>query len=366
MPDQRLTKLADLLCTYSLEVEPGHVVWIDAPAVAQPLVLELVKAVTDRGAHVVVRATLESVTSAYLAHASEKQLSTPTPLDWLEVEVPDRRLVIWTSENSRYLSGIPSEKLSLRSRAFEPLDQRVSDREVAGSVKICGTHFPTHSAAQDAGMALEDWQDFVFTAGHVSDDDPAAYWREREAQQQLVADRLSQYQELRITAAGTDLRVNVAGRPWVNAAGRENFPDGEVFTSPHHQLTEGNIAFSFRSLYSGKLVDGVELRFEKGRVVEASAAHGQEHLLSLLDSDEGARYLGEIAFGLNDEITTATSDTLFDEKIGGTCHLALGMAFAEAGGTNRSGVHWDLICDLRQAGRVYGDGELIYESGKFL
>ncbi len=215
-------------------------------------------------------------------------------------------------------------------------------------------------------MSLTEWEDFVYSAGHIDDADPVAYWRERSVQQQVVADRLARLETIRIVAPDTDLTVNVAGRPWLNADGRENFPDGEVYTSPHHQLTEGTIAFSFSAVYAGKMVGGVRLWFEQGKVVKATADHGQEHLETILDTDEGARFLGEVAFGLNDEIQIATGETLFDEKIGGTCHLALGMAFPEAGGTNRSGVHWDIVCDLRKDAQVYGDGELIFQDGRFL
>ncbi len=215
-------------------------------------------------------------------------------------------------------------------------------------------------------MSLTEWQDFVFAAGHLDDADPIAHWRKQSADQQVVADRLARLEQLRIVAPDTDLTVNVAGRPWLNADGRENFPDGEVYTSPHPR----------RHRRHHRLLVSQHLRRQAGRgraaVVRARAGGqgprrpGQEHLESILDTDEGARFLGEVAFGLNDEIQMTTGETLFDEKIGGTCHVALGMAFPEAGGTNPSGIHWDMVCDLRRQSQVFGDGELIFENGRFL
>jgi aminopeptidase len=249
---------------------------------------------------------------------------------------------------------------------MRPLFERAIEREAAGETRWCGTAYPCHAAAQDAGMSLAEWEDFVFAAGHLLDADPIAFWRKQSAYQAAVATRLSKLTELRIVAEGTDLTMDVGGRSWLNADGRQNFPDGEVYTSPLHSETHGTIAFSFDAAFNGRDVCGVRLWFEDGRVVREEAERGLDYLRKMLDQDEGARYLGEVAFGLNDEIQTSTRDTLFDEKIGGTCHVALGMAFPEAGGTNRSGLHWDMVCDLRSEGEVYGDGELIFSGGRFL
>ena len=213
---------------------------------------------------------------------------------------------------------------------------------------------------------LAEFSEFVFAAGHVGDPDPVAFWKRQSARQVQVIDRLSAVSQLRIVADDTDLRVDVSGRSWINADGRENFPDGEVFTSPVHERTSGHISFSFDATHQGRDFAGVRLWFEDGRVIRHEARRGAEFLGEMLGMDDGAPYLGEVAFGMNDEIQTSTRNVAFDEKIGGTAHIALGAAFPEAGGTNRSSLHWDLVCDLRQGGEVYGDGELIARDGAFL
>jgi aminopeptidase len=172
--------------------------------------------------------------------------------------------------------------------------------------------------------------------------------------------------ELRIVGPDTDLRVGVDGRSWIAAAGRQNMPDGEVFTSPVEDATEGEIRFTFPAIFQGRQVDDIRLRFEGGRVVAAEARRGADFLNAVLDTDTEARFLGEVAFGLNYEIDRFTRNILFDEKIGGTMHLALGSGFPQAGGKNRSALHWDMICDLREQGEVYADGELVWRNGAFL
>jgi aminopeptidase len=230
----------------------------------------------------------------------------------------------------------------------------------------CGTLHPTAAHAQDADMSLEEYETFVFAACHADKEDPADHWRRVAAELGARAASLGGIRELRIVGPDTDLRIGVGGRTWLAAEGRLNMPDGEVFTSPVETETDGEIRFTFPGIFQGREVEDVRLRFEGGRVVAASAARGEDYLRSLLDMDEGARIPGEVAFGLNYEIDRFTRNILFDEKIGGTMHLALGAAFPQAGGKNTSGLHWDLICDLREEGEVYADGELVWRAGSFL
>jgi aminopeptidase len=366
VPDPRLAALARVLCRYSLQIERDDLVMVDTPALATPLVVELVSEITRMGGHPMVRPRLERVHAALLEHGSEDQIAAVTALDRIEIEHPDKVVTVWAQENSRYLGAVGSDRLAVRSAAFRPLFERSVEREAAGEMRWVGTAFPCRAAAQDAGMSLPDWERFVYGAGHLEDADPIGFWREQSARQARVIDVLAQVSELRIVAEDTDLRVRVDGRVWQNADGRLNFPDGEVYTSPLEAHTEGHISFDFDAPYNGRDVRGVRLWFEHGRVVREEAAQGGEHLTALLDQDAGARLLGEVAFGMNDEIQVGTRDTLFDEKIGGTCHVALGMAFPECGGSNASGLHWDLVCDLRRGGEVYGDGELIARDGRFL
>jgi aminopeptidase len=215
-------------------------------------------------------------------------------------------------------------------------------------------------------MSLAEYEDFVYAACHVHESDPAAHWRAVSAELQARAEELGGVRELRILGPDTDLRVGVEGRSWLAADGRYNLPDGEVFTSPLETETEGEIRYTFPAVYHGREVEDVRLRFEGGRVVEAEAARGDDYLQSLLEMDAGARVLGEVAFGLNYEIDRFTRNILFDEKIGGTMHLALGSGFPQSGGQNTSGLHWDMICDLRREGEVHADGELIWKNGRFL
>ena len=366
MPDPRLSVLAGLLCNHSLEVAADDLVLIDTPALATPLAVALVSEITRLGAHPMVRAHTEAIGAALLEHASDEQAAVVTALDRIEIEHPDKMVTIWAPHNTRYLNGVPSSRLAARSAARRPLFERSFEREAAGELRWVGTAYPSQGSAQDAGMSLAEWEEFVYAAGHLGDDDPIAFWRGQSARQAKLIEMLSEISELRIVAEDTDLRVRVGGRTWQNADGRSNFPDGEVYTSPLQTETEGQIAFSFDAPYEGRNVGGVRLWFENGRVVREQADRGGEHLTALLDQDAGARMLGEVAFGLNDEIQQPTRDTLFDEKIGGTCHVALGMAFPECGGDNVSGLHWDMVCDLRSGGEVYGDGRLILRDGKFL
>ena len=365
MADPRLDTLASVLCGYSLEVAAGDLVLVEGPILAQPLFVSLAREITRRGAHPVMRPKSEDVTTAMLEWAGEEQLAYISPIDEWESMVPDKFLDIWAESNTRRLNGVPAGNQAIRRAARRPLTERFFERLARGESRWCGVTLPTEAQAQDAGMAYADYERFVYGAGHLDDPDPIAAWREVSRRQAKVAERLASVSTLRIVAEDTDLTIDVSGRPWVNADGHQNFPDGEVFTSPHENATSGHIAFTFDCPYDGREAAGVRLWFEDGRVVREEADRGLEFLREMLDMDEGARRLGEVAFGLNPEIQRATGSIAFDEKIGGTCHVALGMAFPEAAGTNSSGLHWDMVCDLRSGGEVYGDGELLARDGRF-
>jgi aminopeptidase len=236
----------------------------------------------------------------------------------------------------------------------------------AGQLRWVGTLYPTNGHAQDAGMSLRDYERFVYRACHCEDgDDAAAHWRSTAAALESRASSLADVSELRIVGLDTDLTVGVEGRTWLAADGHLNMPDGEVFTSPLETRTNGEIRFQFPAIYEGREVEDVRLRFDAGEVVSADAARGGDYLAALLETD-GARRLGEVAFGLNYEVDRFTGNILFDEKIGGTLHLALGASFRSTGGQNKSGLHWDMICDLREDGEIYADGELVWKAGRFL
>jgi aminopeptidase len=367
MSDPRVAKLADLLINYSLGLRPGQQVRIDGGTVAAPLVRELYRYALRAGAHPRTRIDVEGVDVITLAEALEDQLTYISELDRQDVEQIDAFITIWADRNTRALTGADPGKISRRIGSRRELINRLWERIDAEEAGWVGTRFPTEGHAQDAEMSLPEYEDFVYGACHVRvDEDPVAHWRGTSADLNARARELETFRELRIVGPDTDLRIGVEGRGWIGADGRLNMPDGEIFTSPLETETEGEIRFSFPAIFHGRGVEDVRLRFEAGRVVAAEAKTANDYLQSLLDMDEGARILGEFAFGLNYEIDRFTRDILFDEKIGGTVHLALGASFKKVGGENDSGLHWDMICDLREEGEVYADGELVWKAGHFL
>jgi aminopeptidase len=298
---------------------------------------------------------------------SDDQLEFLSPIAAAEIEFVDAIVTVWAESNTRALTRVPPERHQRLIASSRKLAKRRWERIAAGELSWCGVVFPTTAHAQDAEMSLEEYEHFVFRACHVEGtEDPVAHWNGMRDELRRRADGLSEAREIRIVGPDTDLRLGVEGRTWQPADGRYNMPDGEVYTSPLETATEGEIRFTFPALFRGREVEDIRLRFEDGKVVGAEATRGLEFLEALLDVDEGARRLGEVAFGLNYEIDRFTNNTLFDEKIGGTMHLALGMGFGDLGGLNRSALHLDLICDLRKEGEVRADGDLVWQAGRFL
>jgi len=364
--DPRVERLAELIVGYSLELGEGAVVRLDGHESAGPLLAGLYAAALAAGAHPFTNVELDGIAEQLLAFGSDEQLVYISPVDWSEVETLDASVTVWSEANTRSFSRADPGRQSRWIGARRELSKRRWDRIAAGAMRWCGTLHPTHAHAQEADMSLEDYEAFVFGACRIDRDDPASHWR---ALSQELAGRvreLGPVRELRVVGPGTDLRVGVAGRLWLAADGHINMPDGEVFTSPVETETEGEVRFSFPAVFLGREVEDVRLRFEAGKVVAAEAASGEDYLRSLLAMDDGAPVLGEVAFGLNYAIDRFTRNILFDEKIGGTMHFALGSSFPQAGGLNVSGLHWDLICDLREEGEVYADGELVWKAGHFL
>jgi aminopeptidase len=367
MRDPRVERLAGLITGYSLGLGPGQVMRINGEESALPLATALYRSALARGALPYLNVVPAALDEILLAEGNEEQLAFISGGEQVQIEKVDAWVPIWSSSNTRALTRIdPARRrthLSAQFRLVNRLWQRVSTGELA----LCGTLFPTQAHAQDAEMSLAQYEGFVYGACHVDGDaDPIAHWESVSAQLTARARQLDGVRELRILGPDTDLRMIVEGRPWIPSDGRHNMPDGEVFTSPVETGTKGEIYFAFPSIFQGQEVEDVRLRFEGGRVVRADASTGQDYLRALIGTDEGAAVLGEVAFGLNYEIDRFTRDILFDEKIGGTMHVALGGGFDEAGTKNTSDLHWDLICDLRADGEVYADGELVWRAGNFL
>ena len=366
MTDPRVERLAGLLADYSLALGERKVLRIDSLDAGSPLVLALYRVALQKGALPYANVGLSGLSEALLRHGSEEQLTYLSPIQWEEIEHLDALVTIWSETNTRALSRVDPTRHATYIAAQRKLSNRRWERISNGEMGWCGTLYPTNAHAQEAEMSLAEYEDFVYAACHVREDDPATHWRAVSTELQGRAAELGGVRELRIVGPDTDLRVGVDGRSWLAADGRYNMPDGEVFTSPVETETEGEIRYTFPAVYHGREVEDVRLRFESGRVVRAEAARGNDYLQSLLEIDPGARVLGEVAFGLNYEIDRFTRNILFDEKIGGTMHLALGSGFPQTGGQNTSGLHWDMICDLRREGEVYADGELIWKDGRFL
>lgn len=366
MRDPRLEKLAAVLVHYSTGVRPGQLVRISSPAVAAPLVVELYRQVVAAGGHPMVRMSPDELSEVFLKTAGDEQLKYVNPVAQFEIEKIDVSLGIWADENTKALTNIDPRRMGLSQSARKPLMDTFMKRAAAGSLKWSGTQFPTHASAQDAEMSLSEYEDFVFNAGLLNLPDPVAAWKAVSEKQQRLADFLNGKSDYRVVAAnGTDVRMSVANRRWINCDGHENFPDGEVFTGPVLDSVNGTIHFSFPAVHHGREVRDVKLTFKDGKVVDASAGKGQDFLFSMLDMDAGSRFLGECAIGTNYNIRQYTRNTLFDEKIGGTVHFALGAGYPETGNTNESGLHWDMVVDLRSGGYAEIDGVKVNVDGQF-
>ena len=344
---------AALLCDWCLEVRPGHQVMVLAGTPAEPLVSALNRAILDRDAWPLLRLSPPGVLEDFFGHARERHLSEHAPLAVSELEGIDGWLRIDAPANTRALSGVDPGLLARVTRATAPV------LEARMRLRWCATLWPTTGLAQEAGMSLADYEQFVARTLFLDRPDPVAAWQGLSRGQQRLVDRLSEADEVRIEAEGTDLRLRVGGRTWINSDGRKNMPSGEVFTGPHEDSVAGTVRFTVPSNHRGALVEDVELRFQEGEVVQARAARGDGRLQAALSTDAGARRLGELGIGTNIGVDRATGSTLLDEKMAGTVHLALGRSYPETGGVNRSAVHWDLICDLRDGGRLSADGEVI-------
>jgi aminopeptidase len=366
MTDPRLTRYAQLICEHSLGIDESHRLQIRTPLEGSPLAVATAREAWRRGARVSVAMAPDWASSDVLRHGSDDQVAYLDPAELESVERFDRWLFVWAGVNTAERAGVPDARDTAMARAQGPWIARHDEREAAGELCWVGAAFPTALGAQTARMGTAAWERFVYSALLLDEPDPIAAWRRLSERHARLIERLASVRELRVTAAGTDLRIDVDGRAWESCAGEANLPDGEVFCAPPQGGVEGEITFGVPSLHEGRECRDVRLRFEAGVVVEASAAVGEEALLARLETDEGARRVGEFAIGTNDLIQRAVGDTLFDEKIGGTCHLALGRSFPLLGGDNVSAIHWDLVCDLRAGGRIEADGEPLLLAGELL
>ena len=364
-----LTKWAETLVGYSLDLSPGEQVLIRADEAALPLAKEVYRAALAVGAHPAVQVQVEGLPEIFLTTASNRQLDWVDPALTFQYETMDALCAIVAPQNTSALAGVAAEKQTRAQRANKAVRESLFARAAEGNAKWNVTLYPTQGAAQNAKMSLAEYETFLLKAMFLDKDDPAAAWKAFSDEQQRYVDYLSKAETLRFVANDTDLTMRVGGRRWVNSDGHRNFPSGEVFTGPIEDSVNGTVRYTFPTAHLGHEVDDVRLTFENGKVVKANAAQGLDFLETMLDSDPGARTLGEVAVGNNYGVQRFTRNTLYDEKIGGTFHLALGNAYPETGGTNVSAVHWDMVCDMRpeaDGGAIYADGVLIHENGQWV
>jgi aminopeptidase len=359
--DKRLGKLARVLVDYSVEAGEGDQVLVSGGVAAEPLIKELYTRLLQVGAVPVVQVQLPGMQELFFEHASDVHYREIPSIRRFTNEEADAQIGIMAPSNTRALAGVDPAKQRALAELNKPLSEIMLKKN-----RWMLTLFPTEALAQEANMGLAAYEEFAFEAMGLNEDDPVRYWQEKSAEQERLKERLEQAREIRIVGPETDLTLSVEGRKFVNSSGRRNMPCGEVFTGPVEDSANGTVYFGIPAAIGGREVAGARLRFEEGKVVEASAGKGEEYLLSLLDTDPGARFLGEMGIGTNYGIPRASGNVLFDEKLGGTVHLAIGRSYAETGGKNDSSVHTDLVCDLRQGGELYADGELIQENGRFL
>ena len=347
MVDPRVSNLAKLIVKYCIEARKGDEVIINAGIPAIPLVREIVKFLVGENAYpLFITLSDESISEAFYRYAGKEVLSYVSPLEKAIVEKIDASISIISPTHTKALASIDPEKIKVRRAARIELSKIFMERSATGELRWTVTAYPTRALAQEAGMSIIEYEDFVYHATYADTPDPVKKWMEIRKKQQKIVDFLNKVSK------------------WINDDGKNNMPGGEVFSAPIEDSVEGYVEFDYPAIWSGVEVDGVKIVFKRGVVVEAKARRGEEFLKKMLETDEGAKRLGEIAFGLNYNINRFTKEILFDEKIGGTIHMALGAAYPETGGKNVSAIHWDMIKDMHRH-KVYADGDLVYENGYF-
>jgi aminopeptidase len=369
MSDRRLTGLAELIVKYSTAVQPGDkvIIWgFPLEPIAAPLVREIYTQVLAAGGNPISYIDLEGLNYIHYKYANEKQLAYVHPVVRMVYETFDVAIGINASSNAFALSDIPQPRLSQVAKAHAEVVQTFLRRSASGELRWMTTYFPTNSLAQQMEMSLPELENFYYRCTFADTGDPIGSWQAFAAGQAANAEKLSGKRSVQLKGPDVDLAFSIAGRHITSDSGQCNLPDGEIETSPVENSVNGWIRFNYPTVYRGRTVSGVELLFKDGRVEQATAETGEEFLLATLNTDPGAKYVGEFAIGTNEMVDRFTKNILFDEKMAGTIHIALGAGYPESGSQNKSAIHWDMVCDMRDSGQIVVDDELIYESGKFL
>tara|TARA_Y100000034_G_C6885533_1_gene406563 strand:- start:860 stop:1948 length:1089 start_codon:yes stop_codon:yes gene_type:complete len=352
MVDERIKKVAKILVEYSNEVKKGDKVVIDSSVDATPLIKEIYRLCIQKGAYPRVNIGIPGLAKIYYDNASKEQLNHFPELAKLEAEHFDVFISIGAPTNTRAMTNVDPKKIAARSKITNPISEIILEK------RWVIFYYPTNALAQEADMSLEEFEDFVYESTIQN-------WEKISEEETKLKESLDNGKEVQIIGENTDIKFSIEGREAIKGDGKNNMPCGEVFIAPVETSTEGHIEYTFPATRGGRMVEGIKLKFEKGKVVEFSATKNEDFLKEMLETDEGAKFIGEFGIGFNYNIKKPVKNILFDEKQGSTIHLALGRAYKEGGGTNESALHWDMIKDLKTGGKIIVDGKVIQENGKF-
>ncbi len=357
MSDERIKKFAKILVDYSVFVKKGENIIISGGVTEQELLKEIYKLVLKKGAYPSLNVGLEGLSFFYYKNATDEQLKRFPAARWFEVQHAQKYIGIGAPVNTRELTGVDPKRITIRNK----VTNKITDYVVNAKPKIyrVTTDFPTNALAQDAEMSLDEYEDFFYNACFLD-------WKKLSKRLKRMRDRLNKGKVFRIVSNDTDLTMKIYPKSFVMDDGKENMPGGEVFGAPVKLSTTGHIRFTFPAIRNGVEVTNIYAEFKNGKCIKATAEKNQDFLKKMLDSDAGSRYIGEIGIGMNPNVTKFTKNLLFDEKIGGTIHLAFGMAYKECGAPNKSALHWDIVKDLRKDAKIFLDGKLVFKNGKWL
>ncbi len=365
MADYRVENLAKVIVEYCLSVKPKDRVAVTGSTLSEPLMLAVQREVLRAGGYPHLFPSFPGSEYLRFSESNDDQLDFVSPVMKMVLEEFECLASLQGSANTHALSSIDPAKQGRVAKAQADSMKQYMERAARGELKWVGTMFPTNAHAQDAEMSLTEFEDYVYSTMYADTDDPVKEWRRIYDEQQRYVDWLSGKDEVVVKGPNVDLKLSIKNRTFVNSDGKTNMPSGEIFTGPVEDSVEGWIRFTYPAIRMGREVEGIELKLEKGKVVKATAEKNEAFLLEMLEVDDGARYVGEFAIGTNKRINRFIKNMLFDEKTGGTIHMALGAGYPQTGSVNKSGIHWDMICDMRDGGQIFVDGDLFYESGEF-
>ncbi len=366
MADNRVQKFAQILVDHSAKITEGDRVLLEGTTAAIPLMEEMYALILQRGGIPYPALELPHQQELFFEHASDAAIKHTPIFRQMAYDQFESRFRIHSVEDTRSLSTVDPKRQADHGKALQPILESQMRRGAAKQFKWVTTLFPTEGYAKDAGMSLKQYEDFVYSAVHAQEKDPIAYWKQVEEDQKRIVERFEGHDKVVLRGPNVDLTLSIKGRTFLNAAGEHNMPDGEIYTGPVEKSVKGWVRFTYPAITQGRSVEGIELQFVDGQVFNAKAKTNEEFLLRMLETDKGARYLGEFAIGTNFEIDKFTGNILFDEKIGGSFHIALGAGYPETGSKNTSSIHWDMICDMRKDAEILVDGEVVYKNGKFV